>query len=77
MRYELYGSSSFGEDKGHWRWAIFAGREKRPVQIGCVYGSMLEAEEHAGAAIDRLNERAARERASLPTKQARHRGEQA
>jgi hypothetical protein len=68
MRYELYGSSSLGGDKGHWRWAIFAGREKRPMQIGCVYASMLEAKEHAGAAIDRLKKRAARERVSLPTK---------
>jgi hypothetical protein len=72
MRYELYGSSSTGEDTGHWRWAIFAGPEKRPMLVGSIYGSLSEAEEHAGAAIARLKERAAREKAHLPTKRARH-----
>jgi len=70
MRYELYGSSSAVGDKAHWKWAIFTGRDKKPMQIGSVYGSLLEAEEHAGAAIDRLKERTAREKAHLPTKQA-------
>ena len=70
MRYELYGSSSPVGDRAHWKWAIFAGRERKPMQVGSVYGSLLEAEKHAGAAIDRLKERTARENAPLPPKQA-------
>jgi hypothetical protein len=67
LRYELYGSSSAGGNKGHWRWAIFAGQEKRPMQVGSFYGSLRDAKQHAEAAISRLKERA-RNRNSLPTK---------
>ena len=70
MRYELYGSSSAVGDKAHWKWAIFTGRDKKPMQVGAVYGSLLEAEEHAGAAIDRLKERIARKKARRRTKRA-------
>jgi hypothetical protein len=44
------------------------GQKDNAGRVG--YGSLLEAEEHAGAAIDRLKERTAREKAHLPTKQA-------
>ena len=32
FHFELYGSSFAAESKGHWRWAIFSGREKKPVR---------------------------------------------
>jgi len=31
LHYELYGSSAGAGKKGYWRWAIFAGREKKPL----------------------------------------------
>ena len=31
LHYELYGSSAGAGEKGYWRWAIFAGREKKPI----------------------------------------------
>jgi len=58
LRYELYGSSSAAQERGQWRWAIFAGREKRPVQVGSFYGSLEDAKLHTEAAISRLRERA-------------------
>jgi hypothetical protein len=35
LPYELYGSSAGVGKKGYWRWAIFAGREKKPALVGC------------------------------------------
>jgi hypothetical protein len=57
LHYELYGSSARGEKKGYWRWAIFAGREKKPLLVGSFYGTLQDAKEHAEAAISRLKER--------------------
>jgi len=57
LHYELYGSSSAIGDKGHWRWAIFWGNEKKPIQVGSFYGPLADAEQHAKAAISRLKER--------------------
>jgi len=36
-------------------WAIFAGREKKPLLAGSFYGTLPDAKKHAGAAISRLN----------------------
>jgi len=69
LQYELYGSSSASQNKGHWRWAIFAGKEKRPLQVGSFYGSLADAKKHAEAAISRLEERA-RKQNSPPIKRA-------
>jgi len=55
LHYELYGSSAGAGEKGYWRWAIFAGREKKPVLVGSFYGTLPDAKKHAGAAISRLN----------------------
>jgi hypothetical protein len=52
LHYELYGSS------GHWRWAIYAGREKKPLLVGSFSGTLDDAKEHAEAAILRLKQRA-------------------
>jgi len=57
LHYELYGSSTRGDKIGYWRWAIFAGREKKPLSVGSFYGTLPEAKEHAEAAISRLKER--------------------
>jgi hypothetical protein len=66
FRFELYGSSFASEHKGHWRWAIFCGGEKKPVQVGSFHGPLAEATRHAEAAVSRLKERA-KKRAPLHT----------
>jgi len=66
FHFELYGSSFAAEDKGHWRWAIFCGREKRPAQVGSFHGPPADATQHAEAAVSRLKERA-KKRAPLHT----------
>jgi hypothetical protein len=43
--------------KGFWRWAIFAGKEKKPLLVGSFYGALPDAKKHAEAAISRLRER--------------------
>jgi hypothetical protein len=58
FHFELYGSSFAAENKGHWRWAIFCGHEKKPVQVGSFHGPLAAATEHAKAAVSRLKERA-------------------
>jgi hypothetical protein len=65
LHYELYGSSARGEKKGYWRWAILAGREKKPLLVGSFYGSLEDAKGHAEAAILRLKERAQKRTAYL------------
>jgi len=67
LHYELYGTSARDEKKGYWRWAIFAGNEKKPLLVGSFYGALAEAKEHAEAAISRLKERA-RKRNTPPSK---------
>jgi len=57
LHYELYGSSTGTGNKGYWRWAIFAGREKKPLLVGSFYGTFEKAKEHAAAATSRLKER--------------------
>ena len=59
LHYELYGSSAGAGNKGYWRWAIFAGREKtkKPLLVGSFYGTFEKAKEHAAAATSRLKER--------------------
>ena len=57
LHYELYGSPNGGGKKGYWRWAIFAGREKKPLLVGSFYGTLPDAKEHAEAAIVRLKAR--------------------
>ena len=69
LHYELYGSAEAGR-KGYWRWAVFAGREKKPVLVGSFYGSLPEAKENAEAAILRLKERA-RKKPPPPTAAAK------
>jgi hypothetical protein len=54
----LYGSSFAAQNKGHWRWAIFRGREKKPVQVGSFRGPLADATQHAEAAVSRLKDRA-------------------
>jgi hypothetical protein len=46
-----------------WRWAIFAGQEKKPLLVGSFYGPLADAKEHANAAISRLKERAQKPKA--------------
>jgi hypothetical protein len=58
LYYELYGSSARGEKKGFWRWAIFAGREKKPLLVGSLYGAFPDAKKHAETAISRFKDRA-------------------
>ena len=58
FHFELYGSSFAAESKGHWRWAIFRRREKKPVQVGSFRGPLADATQHAEAAVSRLKERA-------------------
>jgi hypothetical protein len=58
LHYELYGSS------GYWRWAIYAGREKKPLLVGSFSGTLDDAKEHAEAAILRLKQRAQKRKAS-------------
>jgi len=58
FHFEIYGSSFAAENKGHWRWAIFCGHEKKPVQVGSFHGPLAAATEHAKAAVSRLKERA-------------------
>jgi hypothetical protein len=67
LYYELYGASARGDKKGHWRWAIFAGREKKPLLVGSFYGTLPDAKENAEAAIFRLKERV-RKRKTPPSK---------
>jgi hypothetical protein len=67
LHYELYGSSAGAGEKGYWRWAIFAGREKKPVLVGSFYGTLPDAKENAEAAIFRLKERT-RKRKAPPSK---------
>ena len=69
FHYELYGSSQAGRNKGRWRWAIFAGQEKRPNQVGSFYGSLADAKKHAEEEISGVKERARKQNA-LPTKRA-------
>ena len=57
LHYELYGSSTGAGNKGYWRWAIFAGHEKKPTLVGSFYGTFEKAKEHAAAATSRLKER--------------------
>ena len=57
LHYELYGSSGGAEEKGFWRWSIYAGCEKKPVLVGSFYGALPGAKKHAEAAIARLKER--------------------
>jgi hypothetical protein len=66
FHFELYGSSFAAENKGHWRWAIFSGREKKPVQVGSFRGPLADATQHAQAAVSRLKGRA-KKRAPLHT----------
>lgn len=67
LHYELYGSSAGAGEKGYWRWAIFAGREKKPVLVGSFHGTLPDAKENAEAAIFRLKERV-RKRKTPPSK---------
>jgi len=67
LHYELYGSSVGAEKKGYWRWAIFTGREKKPLLVGSCYGTLPDAKAHAEAAILRQNERS-QKRKTLPSK---------
>ena len=67
LYYELYGSSAGAGEKGYWRWAIFVGREKKPLLVGCFYGTLPDAKENAEAAIFRLKERV-RKRKTPPSK---------
>jgi hypothetical protein len=67
LHYELYGTSARDEKKGHWRWAIFAGHEEKPLLVGSFYGTLPQAKEHAEAAILRLKERT-RKRKVPPSK---------
>jgi len=66
FHFELYGSSFAAENKGHWRWAIFSGSEKKPVQVGSFRGPLADATQHAQAAVSRLKGRA-KKRAPLHT----------
>lgn len=66
LRYELYGSSAASGRKGYWRWAIFAGREKKPLLVGSYYGAFDDAKAHAEEAILRLKERA--QKSKVPSK---------
>ena len=66
LHYELYGSAEAGQ-KGYWRWAIFAGRENKPVLVGSFYGTLPDAKENTEEAILRMKERARKPKAS-PTK---------
>jgi hypothetical protein len=63
LHYELYGSSAGARKKGYWRWAIFAGREKKPLLVGSFYGTLPDAKGNAEAAILRLKERARKHKA--------------
>ena len=56
LHYELYGSSSAGGN-GYWRWAIFIGREKKPLLVGSFFGPQANAKKHAEEAVARLKER--------------------
>ena len=58
LHYELYGTSARGENTGYWRWAIFAGREEKPLEAGSFYGTLEEAKEHAEGTIASLKQRA-------------------
>jgi hypothetical protein len=64
FHFVLYGSSFAALNKGHWRWAIFRGREKKPVQVGSFRGPLADATQHA--AVSRLKDRA-KKRAPLHT----------
>ena len=63
LYYELYGASARGEKKGFWRWAVFAGREKKPLLVGSFYGAFPDAKEHAEDAISRLKGRVRKRKA--------------
>ena len=56
LHYELYGSSS-AVGNGYWRWAIFIGREKKPLLVGSFFGPQADAKKHAEEAVARLKER--------------------
>jgi hypothetical protein len=58
LHYELYGTSARGDKKGYWRWAIFAGREEKPLDAGSFYGTLEETKEHAEFTISSLKQRA-------------------
>ena len=57
VRYELYGGSAQGEKNGYWRWALFAGREKKPLLTGSFRGTLMDAKKHVEAARARLQKR--------------------
>lgn len=67
LHYELYGSSAGAGKKGYWRWAIFAGSDKKPLLVGSFYGPFEKAKEYAEAATLRLSERI-KKRKSPPSK---------
>ena len=56
LKYEIIGSAE-AEGKGYWRWAIFAAKSNRPLQVGTCYGSLPDAKKHAEAAVVRLKGR--------------------
>jgi hypothetical protein len=55
--FEIYGSSFAAENKGHWRWAIFCGHEKKPVQVGSFH-VRLPPRQNTQKQRSRLKERA-------------------
>jgi hypothetical protein len=67
LHYELYGASVRGDKNGYWRWAVFAGHEKKPLLVGSFRGTLQDAKEHAEAARSRLQERI-RKRKAPPLK---------
>jgi hypothetical protein len=56
LKFDLVGSATAGE-KGYWRWTIFSGSSKKPLQVGSFYGPLPEVKKHAEAAVLRLKER--------------------
>jgi hypothetical protein len=56
LHYELYGTSARGEKTGYWRWAIFAGRQEKPLEAGSFYGTLEEAKGRAEGTILRLKQ---------------------
>jgi hypothetical protein len=49
LHYELYGTSARGENKGYWRWAIFAGREEKPLKAGSFNARLRKRKNMQGA----------------------------
>src|SRR5262249_44025188 len=71
LHYELYGSSAGAEKKGYWRWAIFTGREKKPLLVGSFYGTFEDAKGHTGGS-NLTAERACSETQSVSLKIVDH-----